>query len=975
MTALQEDTPHNINVLGNDSDIDGTLNVTSVEIVTAPANGATSVNATTGMVTYTPGENYFGSDSFGYRVMDDLGEWSAEATVALTIDSVNDLPSAADDIAVTDEDTAVLISLLDNDSDIDGTVDITTVTVTSAASNGSVDNHGDGTVTYTPAADFNGTDSFGYTVLDDEGGESVMANVSITVNAVNDAPTISGSAPNSAQAGSAYSFTANGADVDTGDTLTYSIINLPVWASFNSSTGRLAGTPLAVDAGTYSGIEISVSDGTSSASLPAFGIEVIDPNANEVPSIGGSPVATITVGELYRFAPTATDADGDSLSFSTSGAPDWLVLDANTGVLSGIAGDAQVGRYDDIVITVSDGRESVQLAPFSVEVTPAVDSDGDGVSDYQEGIDETDASDIDDYLDAMPPMLTPPPAASFSASGLYTRISLGQLLGLDESASDDELNSALRALASDRIDADCCAVSVQGAENGALYLAPGRHTLEWWAEDRAGNRVQQSQQVDVAPLVSMGPDQTVAEGSISRFRVFLNGPAPEYPLSVPYVVDSNSTASAADYSLLGNSVTFNEGELEATVEVLITPDSETEADETLIVALDYRAGEPADSLYNFNPGVKSQHRMTVTESNVPAIVSAQLMQNDERRSVVARDGGPLQLSASVFDAEGEAYELNWSGITELESLFAEAGESIDINPELLPVGVYRAALSVTDSAGHLSHNQVAFAVVETLAALGAESDQDGDGTPDAEEGYVDSDGDGVPDYLDAHSLAHVTATSAGYNDRFLLECPAGLICHPGSGVGADGALIWVEVDDLPEDEGFQNVGGYFDFGVGGLTQTGAQAQVVIPLREVIPADAEYRKWQSETWFSFIEDANNALHSSAGAEGYCPPPGSDQWQSGLIEGYWCVQLTLEDGGPNDADGVANSMILDPGGVAKPVSDTGDGDGDGEPEVPPAPPTDNGGDNGGGGGGGGAAGPWALLLLALGLIARQRRRTGR
>jgi hypothetical protein len=150
--------------------------------------------------------------------------------------------------------------------------------------------------------------------------------------------------------------------------------------------------------------------------------------------------------------------------------------------------------------------------------------------------------------------------------------------------------------------------------------------------------------------------------------------------------------------------------------------------------------------------------------------------------------------------------------------------------------------------------------------------------------------------------------------------------------------------------------------------------VVVPLTEAIPAEAVYRKWQAGEWMSFIEDANNALYSSAGAEGYCPPPGSTEWQSGLTEGHWCVQLTLEDGGPNDADGVANGAILDPGGVAKPVSDTGNGDGNGEgdgdgetPNPPPSP--DNGGSHGGGGGG--ATGPWGILLLLAAALTSRRR----
>ena len=84
---------------------------------------------------------------------------------------------------------------------------------------------------------------------------------------------ISGTPPTSVNVGSAYNFvpTASGA---SGATLTFSIQNKPAWASFNSGNGALTGTPSASSAGTYSNIVISVSDGTNSASLPAFSITV-----------------------------------------------------------------------------------------------------------------------------------------------------------------------------------------------------------------------------------------------------------------------------------------------------------------------------------------------------------------------------------------------------------------------------------------------------------------------------------------------------------------------------------------------------------------------------------------------------------------------------------------------------------------------------------------------------------------------------
>jgi hypothetical protein len=89
----------------------------------------------------------------------------------------------------------------------------------------------------------------------------------------NRAPTISGTAPAAVNAASLYSFVPSAADAD-GDTLAFSIQNKPSWATFNTSTGRLSGTPAASDVGTYSNIMISVSDGTANTSLSAFAIAV-----------------------------------------------------------------------------------------------------------------------------------------------------------------------------------------------------------------------------------------------------------------------------------------------------------------------------------------------------------------------------------------------------------------------------------------------------------------------------------------------------------------------------------------------------------------------------------------------------------------------------------------------------------------------------------------------------------------------------
>ncbi|HEX6994426.1 MAG TPA: putative Ig domain-containing protein [Gammaproteobacteria bacterium] len=192
----------------------------------------------------------------------------------------------------------------------------------------------------------------------------------ITVTAPpNRAPTISGSPATSVQQGTPYDFAPTASDPD-GDTLTFSIVNKPTWATFNASTGRLQGTPGAGHVGTHSNIRISVSDGQATASLPAFSITVTAaPPTNRAPTISGTPPTSATVGSAYSFTPSASDADGDTLTFSIANAPSWASFSTSTGRLQGTPGADDVGTYGNIRITVSDGTASASLAAFSITVT------------------------------------------------------------------------------------------------------------------------------------------------------------------------------------------------------------------------------------------------------------------------------------------------------------------------------------------------------------------------------------------------------------------------------------------------------------------------------------------------------------------------------------------------------------------------------------------------------------------------------
>jgi VCBS repeat-containing protein len=177
-----EEAAVTVAVLGNDSDGDG--DPLTIVGVGSPANGTAIANAD-GTVTYTPAGNFSGANSFSYTVSDGLGG-SATALVHVTVTAVNDAPVAADDAATTSEDTPVALAVLGND--VDGDSSALTPIVVSGPARGSL-TIAAGSITYTPAADFNGIDRFTYTANDGT-ADSNVATVTITVESVNDVPAV-----------------------------------------------------------------------------------------------------------------------------------------------------------------------------------------------------------------------------------------------------------------------------------------------------------------------------------------------------------------------------------------------------------------------------------------------------------------------------------------------------------------------------------------------------------------------------------------------------------------------------------------------------------------------------------------------------------------------------------------------------------------------------------------------------------------
>ena len=230
-----------------------------------------------------------------------------------------------------------------------------------------------GQLTGTPTADDVGvTDNITIAVTDGR-EQRAIGPFQITVLPANNspppntAPTISGTPPTVADVGVLYDFTPTALDAD-GNRLTFAISNRPSWLTFSTTTGRLRGTPGTGNVGTYSNIQISVSDGQATALLPTFSIQVRGP-VNQPPSISGSPASSVQAGQQYSFTPVGTDPDGDRLTYSISNRPSWASFSTTTGRLSGTPSSTNVGTYSNIVIRASDGRATASLPAFSITVT------------------------------------------------------------------------------------------------------------------------------------------------------------------------------------------------------------------------------------------------------------------------------------------------------------------------------------------------------------------------------------------------------------------------------------------------------------------------------------------------------------------------------------------------------------------------------------------------------------------------------
>ena len=328
-TALAVPAP---GVLGNDSDPDGDP-LTAV-LVTGPSHGSLTLNAN-GSFSYTPAADYAGSDSFSYRASDGTMT-SNVATVAISVTAANDAPVATGNAYSTAEDTALTVpapGVLGNDSDPDG--DPLTAVLVTGPSHGSLTLNANGSFSYTPAADYAGSDSFSYRASDGTMTSNV-ATVAISVTAANDAPVATGNAYSTAEDTAltvpAPGVLGNDSDPD-GDPLTAVLVTGPSHGSLTlNANGSFSYTPAADYAGSDS-FSYRASDGTMTSNVATVAISVTA--ANDAPVATGNAYSTAEDTALTVPAPGVlgndSDPDGDPLTAVLVTGPSHgsLTLNAN----------------------------------------------------------------------------------------------------------------------------------------------------------------------------------------------------------------------------------------------------------------------------------------------------------------------------------------------------------------------------------------------------------------------------------------------------------------------------------------------------------------------------------------------------------------------------------------------------------------------------------------------------------------------
>ncbi len=324
----------NSDLLGNDTDPDG--NALTATLQSGVSYG-TLVFSSDGTFTYTPDENFYGSDSFTYLSSDGFID-SNIATVTINVTSVNDPPVAVDDSGIVNEGEAVTINLTDNDSDVDGTLDLLSVSIINVT-NGSYIYNGDGTILFTHDGSETTSAGFSYTIDDNQGAISNQATVTITVTPVNDLPVAADDNAVVNEGGSVdINILSNDSDEDgTPDPASVTIFNVAHGIYVDNGNGIITFTHDGSET-ISAGFSYTVDDDLGDTSNEAI-VTISVNSVNDAPVFTSSAVTTIEENQTNVIAVETTDAENNDVTYSLPASDDnsLFAINSSTGVLTFIS--------------------------------------------------------------------------------------------------------------------------------------------------------------------------------------------------------------------------------------------------------------------------------------------------------------------------------------------------------------------------------------------------------------------------------------------------------------------------------------------------------------------------------------------------------------------------------------------------------------------------------------------------------------
>ncbi|MCJ8271031.1 MAG: hypothetical protein MJK04_16725, partial [Psychrosphaera sp.] len=496
--------------------------------------------------------------------------------------------------------------------------------------------------------------------------------------------------------------------------------------------------------------------------------------------------------------------------------------------------------------------------------------------------------------DTIAPVLTAVALTSLNAQGRLT-----------------DLSGVFNVFGTDLVDGEIAAVI-----EGATQYTSGQHVVVLGATDASGNTATTDVEVHISPALSVAQLIIVEAGGLYPVAAYLSGLAPIYPVGFTYQLHLNG--SVID-EISGSIDANTEGQLMVAVPANVV------STDTLSLTL--------STANNAFVGTSSSTELRIIESNVAPLLDVVLTQNGSPVSVIDPANGLVILSASIKDSNlSDTHNIVWTVANNafVDALIDNNTLTFELDPADLAQGTYslNATVTETNTTEIFSVTRDMQLLVESLVTLSATADTDGDGIPDAEEGYSDSDGDGIADYLDNDS--NTTRLPSGDNTEPMQTAP-GLTMSVGStvqaaqGAGSQNASIAVsELANVVDgnaadttDSSFVATTPLYNFAINGLVTQGDSVAVVIPLSSgtMLPEGAVYRKYNTvQGWFSFVEDDRNNLGSAlADVAGNCPAANDPVYSPGLTAGDNCMQLLIEDGGPNDTDFTVNGSVEDPGAI--------------------------------------------------------------